>query len=77
MIDAIVMALVIFLFQTPVFYLVHLRDQEIRRLNKALLKVEKPIVAAAVASVERPVRTEEEDDRIKDQVRERHALWSR
>lgn len=77
MIDAIVMALVLAALQTPALYLVHLRDREIARLNKALLRAERPTVAAVVESVERPVRTAEEDDRVKDLRKERQALWNR
>ncbi len=76
MIDAIVMALVIFFFQTPILFLVAQRDKEIKRLNTALLRVEKPAAAAVVAS-EHVEKTPEEIARDKDLVKERQALWSR
>lgn len=77
MIDALVMVLVIFLLQLPVFYLVYLRDQEIARLNKALLRVEKPTAAAIAEAKPRPEKTQEERAREKELIKERQALWGR
>ncbi len=77
MLDILVLAFVIFLFQLPVFYLVSLRDAEIKRLNSALLRAERPEVSAIVATPEHKEKTPEETARDKDLVKERQAMWQR
>lgn len=52
MIDFLVMFVTFMLLQGPLLFLVGLKDREIRRLNTALLRSQRPEVAAVA---ERPV----------------------
>lgn len=73
--DIIAMTLVIMLFQLPILWLVTIKDKEIARLNTALLRAERPEVAAVK---ERPVvRPEPEpmSDEDRAQLRARREMF--
>ena len=76
-IDLIVLALVIFLLQLPLLIMVYLRDEEIRRLNAALLRVEQPTVSATIQKLSPTVKTQEEIKEERRKLELRKALWSR
>ncbi len=59
-IDLIVMVLVIAVLQAPLMYSLHLKDQEIQRLQRGLLRKEDPVLAARVEVEPRPAPTQEE-----------------
>jgi len=59
-IDLIVMILVIAVLQAPLMYSLHLKDQEIQKLQRSLLRKEDPVLAARVEVEPRPQPTPEE-----------------
>lgn len=78
MIDVAIFITIIAVMQSPLYYALYLRDVEIKRLNTALLRVERPTAAViAERPSTKPAKTPEQMERDKESLKTRIALWSR
>ena len=63
-VDVLVLSIVLLVLQGPSIFVISKRDAEIRRLNQALLRVEKPHAAREVSRVSEPQPEPEPPQRV-------------